>query len=857
MGILRDEVKKLSGTLRQRTAEPELDEEVQFHIDMQTQKNVRLGMSPEEARRAALVSFGGRERFKEEARDEYRSRPLEDFVQDLRYGVRSAVRAPLFSLLALLTLALGIGANAAVFGVVKSVLLDALPYADADRLVRVYETHKDGTPGFVPLSAGVISDLAERQRSFTRVAAFVHGIGDREYALTYAGDDGPRVVTGTLVGRGFFQTLGVSALHGRVLTDADVAPDASPVAVLSHAAWQRLFAGDPGVLGKTVRLDGEPLEVVGVLPRGFVGPLGAADVWRPLDLAPHLSDPIRARRRQWLGLVGRLAPGATVEGARREVAAIAAGLAREHPDSDGAFSLTSVPLRDDMVGDTRTPLIVLMASAGLVLLIACANLTGALLSRTLSRRKEFAVRVALGAGRGRLVRQLLTEITVLSLAGGAAGLLLAALGLALLRGLALPALPAYAELALDRGAVLVASLLALCTGLAFGVVPALSVSRSNPQGMLRDDSRGASETRRSRRLRGALVAGQIALSVSLLAGAGLLARSLWLMATAPLGFDPGGVLTAGVHPPEGQYGTVEANVRFHEQLEERLRALPGVRAVASTSGLPQAQMDRNGFSIEGVTWPADAPPFVLYASISDDYFRTMGIPIRSGRTFGPADQADTPPTVVISEAMARRFWPGKQALGARIRMGPDPNAPWAEVIGIVGDVRNDPAQPRPEPMAYESIRRYPWGRRAILLRTQGDPLAFVKPVQRELSALDPNLPLFDPAPLSAVLAEGLAGRRLPVVLMIAFGGLALLLASVGVYAMFASMVAARERELGLRIALGSTRPAIARLVLRGGAAWMMAGLAAGAAGVVVVARLVRNLLYGVPPFDPIALGASS
>jgi len=267
-------------------------------------------------------------------------------------------------------------------------------------------------------------------------------------------------------------------------------------------------------------------------------------------------------------------------------------------------------------------------------------------------------------------------------------------------------------------------------------------------------------------------------------------------------------------------------------------------------------MDRNGLTIEGVTWPADAQPFVLYASVSDDYFQTLGIPLRRGRTFGAADRTDAPPTVVISEAMARRYWPGGRALGARIRMGPDVNAPWSEVIGIVGDVHNDPAQPQPEPMAYESIRKYPWGGRTYVLRTQSDPLAIVKPVQRELSALDASLPLYSPTPLRALLAGNLAGRRLPVVLMTAFGALALLLASVGVYAMFASMVAAREREFGLRVALGSTRRAIAGLVLRGGAAWIAAGLAGGAIGIVAVARLLRNLLFGVPPSDPIALGAA-
>ena len=854
MGILREEVRRLSGTLRRRTAEPELDEEIQFHIDMQTEKNVRLGMSPEEARRAALVQFGGRERIKEEARDEYRSRLLEDLVQDLRYGVRSSLQAPLFTLLAVLTLALGIGANAAVFGVVKSVLLNALPYTDADRLVRVYARFEDSQLERMSLSAGAAVDIAGRQRSFSRATPFYQVPAD----VTYAGEGGPRILTGAVVGSGFFQTLGVSALLGRTLTDADASPDAPDVVMLSHAFWQSELGGDRRVLGKPLRLDGKTHEVVGVLPRGFVGPMGDADLWFPLDLGPTLNNPVSARKRHWLGVVGRLAPGATVEGVQRELDAIAADLAREHPESDAGHTFTAVPLRDAMVGDTRTPLLVLMASAGLVLLITCANLAGALLSRTLSRRKEFAARVALGAGRGRLVRQLLTETAVLALAGGAAGLLLATLGLAVLRELALPVLPAYAELALDRGAVLATSALALLTGLAFGVAPALSVSRSDPQGVLRDESRGSSETRRSRHLRGLLVAGQIALSVSLLAGAGLLVRSLWAMTTAPLGFNPDGVLAMGISlPPTQEYETAEDYIRFYEQLEDRLRVLPGVSSAASTSELPGPVMERNGLAIEGVTWPeGDGPPFVLYASVSDSYFRTMGIPLLRGRTFGAADRAGGPAPIVISKSMERRYWPGGGALGARIRLGPNTSAPWSEVVGVVGDVRTDPALLEPEPMAYGATRDYPWGNRTFLLRTQGDPLTLVRPFQRELAALDPGIPVRVATSLRAYLSDGLAGRRLPVVLMTAFGALALLLASVGVYAMFASMVAAREREFGLRVALGSTPHAIAGLVLRGGAAWMAAGLAGGAIGVVVVARLLRNLLFGVPPSDPIALGAS-
>ncbi|MFL6233019.1 MAG: ADOP family duplicated permease [Thermoanaerobaculia bacterium] len=853
MGILRDEAKKLSGTLRQRTMEPEMDEEIRFHIDMQTEKNLRLGMSPEEARRAALLRFGGTERIKEEARDEYRSRPLEDFVQDVRYGVRSALRTPLFTLLAVLTLALGIGANAAVFGVVKSVLLDALPYRDADRLVRVYGRQADGSLERSGVSAGLLMDFVRLQRSFSRLAPFYQGVED----AAYSSGTGPRILRLTLVGPGFLETLGVPARLGRTLTEDDCATGAR-VLMLSYAAWQRELGGDPKVLGKTLRLNARPWQVVGVLPPGFVGPVGDADLYLPLDLGPTLRDPTRARRRHWLGVVGRLAPGATVEGARRDLVAIATQMARQYPESDAGHTATAVALRDSLAGDTRTPLILLMASAGLVLLITCANLAAALLSRTLSRRQEFAVRVALGARRGRLVRQLLTESVLLAAAGGLAGILIASLGLAVLRRLALPALPAYAALSLDRGAVLVTFLLALITGAAFGLAPALSAGRTSPQGTLREGTRGASESRRTRRLRGALVAGQIALCVSLLAGAGLLARSLWAMATAPTGLDADGVLMVDIQLTSHKYDEDAALTRFYEELNRRLRSLPGVTAVAHASELPGVSMNRNGLSIEGVSWPAEAgQPFIRYVGVSDDYFRTLGIPLLRGRTFGPEDRPGAPKSIVISESMARKYWPGglEQAVGAHVRLGPDLESPWSMVVGVVGDVRNDPALPEPEPMSYASMRQALWGNR-FLLRTKEDPLALIAPFRRELAAIDPEVPINKAETLRSYLSEGMAGRRLPVLLMTAFGALALLLASVGVYALFSSMVAARERELGLRIVLGSTRQAIAGLVLWGGAAWMAAGLAFGALGVVVVARLLRNLLFGVPPFDPLALGAS-
>jgi predicted permease len=434
---------------------------------------------------------------------------------------------------------------------------------------------------------------------------------------------------------------------------------------------------------------------------------------------------------------------------------------------------------------------------------------------------------------------------------------LAVSGLAALRTLALSGLPSYADLSLDAGAAVVMLLSALGTGVAFGLAPALAAGRWAPQATLREETRGSSEGRRSRRLRGALVAAQIALSLSLLAGAGLLARSLWEMTTAPMGFEPANLLTARVELPAAAYTTAERRALFFRQLEERLAALPGVRGVASTTQIPSTTMSSNALTIEGVTPRGDGPTFIPYQAVSDDYFRVMGIALRQGRTFGPQDVPDAPPAIIVNETMARRYWPRRPAVGARIRISPHTAERWGVVVGVVRDILVDPTRPSSEPMAYASNRQdFLWTGRDFVIRTQNDPLALLRPVERQLAALDPSVPLRDPTTLSAVMDERLSSRRLPVLLMTAFGALALLLASVGVYAMFASMAAAREREFAVRVALGSSRGAIAALVLRQGGVWMAAGLAAGAVGVVIVVRLVRDLLYGVAPFDPVALGVA-
>ncbi len=836
--------------------EAEVDDELRFHLEQRIQSYIASGMTPDAARRAALERFGDVKGVREECaqlltqdrKAEARRDWFDDLRQDLRFAWRSAARAPLFTLLAVLTLTLGIGANAAVFGVVKSVLLNALPYADPARLMRIYSPFKNTPRG--ALSAGTISDIRERQHAFSSFGAF-----QPPRDVVYMGTDAPQVMKAMWAEPALFRTLGVSPVRGAGFRDDDGNHDTTTVVMLPYGTWQRLFGGDPSVIGRNIRINGLPRTVVGILPRGFVPPSDNVDFYLPLGMALFMRDPIAVRGSHNFGLVGRLKPGVQPEAAQRELVAIGAELERLYAKDNLGIGLAGVPLRDAMVGDTRTPLLVLLASATLVLLIMCANLAGALLSRTISRRKEFAVRIALGAGRGRLVRQLLTESVFLAVVGGIAGLLLAMVGLGLLRGLALGALPSYADLSLDTGAVLVTFALALAAGIAFGVGPAVAVGRADPQATLRDETRGTSESRHTGRLRGILVAGQIALCVSLLAAAGLLARSLWAITSAPLGVNPDRALTFTIQLPGAKYRSAAARVRAYDDLTERLRAIPGVTAVADVSQLPTTVGNSNGLFIQDSPWAPNQPvPFILTARVSDDYFHTLGIPLKQGRVFNPTDRMDAPPVIVINEAMAQRYWPKGNAVGARIHIGPpDPTAPWITVIGVVGNVRNDPTQLQPEPMMFPTIRQQPAGD-AFIVRTSGDPIALTNTVRKTLASVDPTIPMYKVSTLRDVIGDTFAPRRLPVILMGAFGALALLLASVGVYAMFANMAVSREREFGVRVALGATRGAIVRLVLGQGVVWMGVGLAVGTIGVVMAARLVRTQLFGVPQFDPIAIG---
>lgn len=839
--------------------ETEVDSELRFHLEKRIQANIAAGMTPEQATQAAIERFGDVAGVREECarllaedrKSNARREWLEDLGQDVRFAARAALRAPVFTALAVVTLALGIGANAAVFGVVKSVLLNSLPYADSDRLMRIRTPIKAQGEGFGAISAGTASDLRERQKSFSSLGAWAP-----EREMIYDPGDRPRIVKARWVEPELFTTLGVRPILGSTFTDADGMRDTAFNVMIPWHTWQQVFNGSGDVVGKTVRLNNITRTVVGVLPRGFVMPEEGADYYMPMNLAPYMSDPIGVRGSHNFGMVGRLKPGVTYDAAQAELRTIGDELEHLYAKDNLGIGMTARPLRDAIVGDTKASLLVLFASAGLVLLITCANLAGALLSRTISRRKEFAVRVALGAGRGRLARQMLTESALLSMVGGVAGVALAMLLLGSLRGLSLEAIPTYASLSLDTSAILVTFALALLTGIAFGLGPALSVGRANPQGTLRDETRGSTESIRSRQMRGVLVAGQIALCVSLLATAGLLARSLWAIVNAPMGFATENMLTFTV-PLPGRYNEATVRAAFKQELEQRIRSLPGVTGVAIANGLPTKNGNSNGIFLKSRPWGAnEAVPFISTGRVNDDYFRTLGVPLIAGRTFSSVDVPDGPPVIVISDAFAKKYFPDGDAVGQQVRWGPpNPDQPWATVIGVVGNVRNDPLALAPEPSMFFSQRQAPYGE-AFGVRTSGDPNAVIAPIRAILKELDPGLPMHEVKTMDALVSDGFAARKLPVMLMAAFGVLALLLASVGVYAMFTSMATAREREFGVRMALGASRGSVAALVLRQGGQWMLLGLAVGAAGIWTAAKLVSSQLHGVAPFDPFIIGGA-
>ncbi|HEX7089993.1 MAG TPA: ABC transporter permease [Longimicrobiales bacterium] len=830
----------------------DVEEELSFHLEMRTRELVERGETPERARELALRRFGDYEGSWAECveiderrrRRMVRAEQLTELRQDVRYALRVLRRSPGFTAVAVATLALGIGANSAIFSVVSGVLLKSLPFRDAERLYEVRMLYPDGTE-YTGLSAPDFMSLREESRTFERVEAYAGGV------LTLLGAGEPKEVRGSSVSDGFFDLLGLRFALGRGFLPGENVPGQGKVTVLDYGFWQREFGGDPGVIGRTLSVGGEAYTVVGVLERGARPPL-PADMYAPLEYGETFSATTSVgRRREYLGVLGRVRPGVSAELLGADLKRIGAELQVRFPDTNGKLTFTAASLRETIIGDVRTPLLVLLGAVGVVLLVACANVANLLLARASAREDELAVRAGLGAGRGRLVRQLLTESAVLGLAGGAAGLLLAYWGTRALVAAQPADIPRLDEVGVDATVVLFTLGLALLTGLAFGLVPAFQATGARLMAALREGGRGTS--RSGGRVRSGLVVAEMALAVMLLTGAGLLIRSFIELTRVETGFEPERAASFRITLQGDAYATGEQIRGRVDALLERIGALPGVSAVAASTTLPLTGIGSIfNFAVEGAPPP---PPNVnaeiAIASVTPGYFRTIGAPLVRGRDFTAADGPDAAPVALINEAAAKRWFPGEDPIGRRVQVGNSVR----EIVGIVGDVlQRAPGQPA-APQLFMPYAQFTTSRVRIVVRTAGDPLAVAPAIRAEVRALDPDLPLTDFTPLEELVSASVARPRFYTTLLTLFASVALALAATGIFGVMSYAVAQRTREISIRIALGARAGDVLRMIVGRALALAAAGVALGIAGALALGRVLRSQLFGVTLLDPVTLGA--
>jgi predicted permease len=849
---------RLRSLARRQRVEEELDKEVRFHLEQQMEENLAAGMPPAEARSAALRKLGGMTQIQEECRDMRRTETIENFWRDLRYALRSLGKSPAFTVVILLTLALSIGANSAIFSVIDGVLLRPLPYPEANRIVRIF-FHSADYPKF-PLNPFDFRDFRARNRSFESLAGFTRG------DLQLSGTGQPERFTGFQVTAGFFDVLGLRPARGHAFTSNDEIPGNGQKVILSDRLWRHRFAADPNVIGRKITLDSLPFTVAGVMPPGTEHPgneyNGVAhgetvDLWWPFAFR---GDPAH-RGSHYLEGIGRLKKGVTSTAAQAEMNALIAQLAREHPDALAGWQALVIPLYREIVGPSERLLLVLLGAVGLVLLIACANAANLLLARATARQREMAVRTALGAGRARLMRQMLTESLLIALIGGVLAVSIAVAGVRTLVSLLPAGFPRADTIHVNAVVFAFTLLVALATGILFGLAPALQAARTDVQDTLRAGGRGTGSNRGHLRLRSVLVVGEVGLACLLLIGAGLMLRSFVNLLRADPGFRPEHLLTASLSLPDATYKPAEA-LHFWDRLTTSLDSVAGIRAAGVGTDLPWTGYDDNvaGFTIEGKKPPANQDFHARYHVASPGYFRAVGIPLVRGRFFVAGDDMKAPLALIVNRIMARRYWPNEDALGKRITFDDHPKEKdWMTIVGIVGDVKDKPDSPAAQMALWWPIEQTPVsvGNMSVAVRGSSDPALLANDLRRAVRQLDPTLAVANIRPMDDIADANVSTARFALFLVALFAGLALTLAAIGIYGVISYAVSQRTQEFGLRMALGAQAGDVRRLVLRQGVKLALMGVALGLVGALALGRVLWSLLYEVSAADPVTFTSVS
>lgn len=847
----------------------DLDAEINSHLDMAARDHKEQGSSDREAREAALREFGNVGLVKEVTREMWSGMFLETFLQDVRYGLRMLLKAPGFALTAVLTLALGIGANTAVFSVINGVLLDSLPYPESNRIVVLFQKYPSFPKGSI--SYPNFQDWRRMNRSLSAIAAY------RNTGVTLVGRGVPEIFHGEMISAGFFEIVGVRPLLGRTFTAAEDQKGADPVALISERLWRRKFNGDPGIVGQRAILDDVGRTIVGVIPASFDLKIHNFQNWLPNDVyipIGQFTDPnFLDRGSAWgTNAIARLRPGVTFQQADEDLARVSRELAATYPDQDAGMGINMVPLREEIVGDVRPVLLVLLGAVFFVLLIACANVANLLLARSNTRQREFAVRVALGAGRMRLIRQLLTESVLLAAAGGALGVLLAHWVLQVALSNIPNTLPRTRGMGLNPAVLLFALLVSMFVGIAFGLAPAFKSSRSNPGRPLQESGRSLAGHRSA--AQSAFVVAEMAMALVLLVGAGLMVRTLVQLWASDPGFNPHDLVTFGTTAERTiQQRSPEAIREFYRRMHEKLASTPGVESVSFNSGATPMQNDSERyFWVVGTAKPAhisDLPLGLVY-DVEPDYLKIMQIPLKRGRFIAPGDTEHTQPVVVIDESFAKKYFAGRDPIGQYIDFDPSTTdatkRPPLEIVGVVAHVnqwglgQDDPSQLQVQCyFAYwqQSDKNVTHSARysTIYLRTKQSGVPSLETIRKRLGDLDSQLVVQDYSTMDAVLAATVAQRRFSMSLLLAFAALALLLASIGIYGVLSYVVGLRTQEIGVRMALGARRTHVLGMILGSGARLALIGILIGVLAALGLTQLMSSMLFGVKPTDPATFSA--